>query len=43
MDLSALRIAMLGPIAWRTPPRHYGVCSCAQSPLITITGTEVLE
>ncbi len=24
MELRALRIAMLGPIAWRTPPRHYG-------------------
>ena len=24
MELHALRIAMLGPIAWRTPPRHYG-------------------
>lgn len=24
MNLSALRIAMLAPIAWRTPPRHYG-------------------
>jgi len=24
MDKSSLRVAMLGPISWRTPPRHYG-------------------
>jgi len=24
MESPTLRIAMLGPIAWRTPPRHYG-------------------
>ena len=24
MDLPTLRIAILGPIAWRTPPHHYG-------------------
>ena len=24
IDLSSMRVAMLGPISWRTPPRHYG-------------------
>ncbi len=24
MDLHGLRIAVMGPIAWRTPPHHYG-------------------
>jgi glycosyltransferase involved in cell wall biosynthesis len=24
VDPSSMRIAMLGPISWRTPPRHYG-------------------
>ncbi len=24
IDLPALRVAVLSPIAWRTPPRHYG-------------------
>src|SRR5213079_2518509 len=23
-DRHPLRIALLGPVAWRTPPRHYG-------------------
>lgn len=24
VDPSSMRVAMLGPISWRTPPRHYG-------------------
>lgn len=24
MSKNTMRIAMLSPIAWRTPPRHYG-------------------
>jgi hypothetical protein len=32
-----VRIAMLGPISWRTPPRHYGPWE-----LVTSLLTEVL-